>query len=374
MRSYFEVEGRKVYPVETSAYQTVNFSKDENIILATTGLSGCYAILIKSRDVATMVHYNPQNFIGLGGIKSRNIVAEIADNISVNLQFALQDFLDKGGDQSNMIISIYGGLMNTPYIDFLTKYFKDQKFQYKFFSDSQNKAPSPFEITSYSNVFLTKDSVMVTRTFDRVQLNSQYHNHILIREASKPSVSEITPQIQSVMQQTSIDFVDLKSSYANYCLDRTCKLLKKQRPLRLVDMNKIFEKIHKQEEVNNSPSAIEDVSRGNKILTANDKLDANVSKDDTKDLKRGVTVKTTDRSNNQRSQSNLPSKIMPQKRSDDLSQTSYDYLMIGALCSASALLFYLWYKYNGDEVVQDSIADESWASLAAKGYEGERGF
>lgn len=43
MRSYFEVEGRKVYPVETSAYQTVNFSKDENIILATTGLSGCYS-------------------------------------------------------------------------------------------------------------------------------------------------------------------------------------------------------------------------------------------------------------------------------------------------------------------------------------------
>ena len=71
MRSYFEVEGKKVYPVETSSYQTVNFSTDENIILATAGLSGCYAILIRSRDVATMVHINPQNFIGLVLVKTK---------------------------------------------------------------------------------------------------------------------------------------------------------------------------------------------------------------------------------------------------------------------------------------------------------------
>ena len=290
--------------------------------------------------------------------------------------------MDKGGDKSKTVISIYGGLINAGYVFVLDNYFKSQNFRCKVFSDSQNKAQNPDEITAYSNVFVTKESVMVTRTFDRVQLNAKYHNHILIKEASIPRVSSISALMQSIMQQTSIDFVDLEDFYANYCLERSFKLVEKQKPLRLVNMNKIFENIQKQREVSNfkvNPIDLDFAPCANKILADNEKLNDTLKEvttdytDDSKDENKVFALKPQDRSNNVISQSNPPVEIIDQKKSDDSNQTSYDYMMIGAICSVPILLFYLCYKYSGAEASQDIIVDESWTSLVRKGYEGEKG-
>ena len=86
-----------------------------------------------------MAYYNPQKFFRLVVLKVKILLLKL--QIIVNLH-CFTNFLDKG-DQSNMIISIYGGLINSAISIFLQNIFKDQNFNK--FLDSQNKVPSPFD-------------------------------------------------------------------------------------------------------------------------------------------------------------------------------------------------------------------------------------
>lgn len=102
----FDILGRTIFPVETSAYKTIDFSKPENadVILYSTRLTACAMIVIKNfnpetgkyDNVVTMAHFLPNNLA-------------IAD-IDNSLKKIFEDFIRNGGTFNDKTsIQLFGG-------------------------------------------------------------------------------------------------------------------------------------------------------------------------------------------------------------------------------------------------------------------------
>ncbi|MBP7710412.1 MAG: hypothetical protein KA100_05025 [Rickettsiales bacterium] len=99
----FEFEGRKIIPVETCAFNTVDFRANPNAILFSGNLTQCPTVVIRKDHVATMAHFFPNN-------------AYDERTAKANLELAIADFKAANGGEmpKGTSFQVFGGGAHSP--------------------------------------------------------------------------------------------------------------------------------------------------------------------------------------------------------------------------------------------------------------------